>query len=252
MKGLWIILFSLFLVQNHSVTAQKTGSSKRGIYHAYVTGKAELWRVELDQLESAYKQLNKNEALKELLFAQYGYIALCLKENQKKEASSELDKARENLKILKEFEPDNATLIAVEAAFYGYEMTLSPLKALYLGREAKVLTDIAYSSDPNSLMCLSVKANMLQFSPPIFGGSVAESIEYYNRIDDLYNSEAVSKAYDWNYINNLVILAGAYDKLEMYDKACQTYEKIIAFDSGINWINKKLYPEAVTKRDRSK
>ena len=242
------VLLSLCPSQGFS---QEASLSRAKIYNAYTLGRPDLWKKEIVNIESEYRRSKSLSTLHQLLLAEYGYIALCLKEKLKREASEELQKGRETLAILKQNDPDNPELIAIEAAFAGFDIVINPIRAIFLAGEAKRLTDEAYNKDPDGLISISVKANQLQFTPSAFGGSVNESLEYYKRIIEQYDSGNVEKIDDWRYINTLVILAGAYEKLDRYNEACLIYEKIIATDPDIGWINNGLYPAALKRKSRN-
>lgn len=249
-------LFSLSVLLSVSVSFlafnQEIPSCKEMIYRAYVDGKPELWKKEIIKLNDIYIATPSAGNLEKVVMAQYGYIPFCLKEGDKKEVSAELKEARKNLAILRESDPGNPGFIALEAAFYGFEMGINPLNGIFLAGEAKKLTNKAYDNDPDCLICISVKANQLNFTPAIFGGSTEESIPYYKKIIGIYESGRVEILNDWNFINTLVIMAGAYEKMGLYNEACSIYEKILNVEPGIRWVRNTLYPDCIKSRDRAK
>lgn len=222
------------------------------IYRAYVSGRPDLWKAEIEKLESLYRVNPVNELLEELVMARYGYIAFSLKEGDRKEVAAQLELARKNLEILKKNQPGLPRHKALEAAFTGFEISISPLRAIVLAGEAKRLTEEAYNDDPDCLLCISVMANQLNFTPAVFGGSTSGSIPYYKKIIEAYEYGVVPIENDWNYINTLVILAGAYEKLGQWDDACETYEKILDRDPAINWVKNKLYPACIESKEKAK
>jgi len=240
-----ITFLIIILINVFPVLGQNISQNKENIYSAYVTGDLQLWIEIINDLEESWNNTMDFERLEELVMAQYGYIAFCLKEDEKEEGRSVLISANNNLQILMSYYPERADLIALKAAFTGFEMGFNPLKAIFLASRAKELTGNAYNMDKDNIICISVKANQLNFTPPIFGGSTEESIPYYNMIISKYNSGEENKYMEWRYINTLVILAQSYEKLELYNKACSTYEIIIAEDPEISWIKNKLYPDCL-------
>jgi len=230
---------------------QETPSHKEMIYLAYVAGRPDLWKKEIVKLNDIYLANPGREELDELIMARYGYIPFCIQEGEKKEVSAELEEARKNLEVLREADPNNPEADALEAAFNGFEMVINPFRGIFLAAEAKELTDKAYEDDPGCLTCISVKANQLNFTPAIFGGSTEEAIPFYKEVISLYESGQEEILYDWNYLNTMVIMAGAYEKLGQYNDACAVYEKILVTEPGLNWVRNNLYPACLKKAKKN-
>lgn len=212
------------------------------IYQAYTGGNLPSWKEVIEDIEKRHLIDSNNDLLHQLVMAQYGYIAFCLKEDHKKEGSRMLRKANSNLNILLVEAPQEPELIALNAAFTGFEMGINPWKAVYLASKSRKLSNHAYEMDHECLMCLSVKANRLNLLPVLFGGSPEESIPVYQHIISLYESGEIALENDWRYINTLVLLARVFENRKEYDLACKIYQKIIATDSQINWVTNGLYP----------
>ncbi len=239
------------LLLTNLVVGQDTSRSDKKIYTAYARGDLQLWNEVIIDIEESWNNSCDFKILEELVMAQYGYVAFCLKEDNKKEGGRVLHSANENLVILLTDSPEKPDYIALKAAFLGFEMGINPIKSLYLASRAKELTNKAYSLDNNSALCISVKANQQNFTPGIFGGSTEASIPYYKMLIRKFESGEENKASEWRYINSLVILAQAYEKLGMYQEACSTYEVIIAQDPGISWVKNGLYPNCLEQINKS-
>jgi len=233
----------MILIHSFPAIAQDNHAIKKSIYDAYAMGKLDQWEDVITELEESWVKYLDEDILEELVMAQYGYIAFCLMEEEKKKGRETLSKANDNLEVLLAAEPTRADLIALKAAFTGFEMGFNPAKALYLASRAKGLTERAYNADSDNIVCLSVKANQLNFTPSIFGGSITEAIPYYKLIIDKYDSGEEQKDFEWRYINTLVIMAQAFEKLDNYKEACAIYKRIITEDPGILWVKKGLYPD---------
>jgi tetratricopeptide (TPR) repeat protein len=174
---------------------------------------------------------------------QYGYISFCIAEDYKKEGRELLSAAYENLEKMETDYRGEADYLAIKASLAALELNLYPQKMMKLVPLALELTDKAYETDNNNYMALACKANMLNFTPRMFGGSPPDAIPLYKKIISLYESNIENPEKNWRFVSTMVTLAGTYEKLNMYEEACRVYEQIIEYDNNINWINTKLYPD---------
>lgn len=232
-------------------TAQDINEFRSRIYASYAEGDMADWRNVINEMERMQEQPGSKELLHEMLMAQYGYIGYCINENRKKEASRRLDRAQDILKRLRDEDPGNASLMALEGAFLGYEMGINKLKAVVLGPRAKEKIDAAVKKDPGAVRTLLEKANQLNFSPKIVGGDRGEAVEYYKKAIEEMESGRLQQN-NWIYVNTLVVLAATYEEMGDYDNACDAYEKIMGYDPDVMWVKEELYPECREKavRDR--
>ncbi|MGM0527668.1 MAG: hypothetical protein ACQERS_04625 [Bacteroidota bacterium] len=235
-----IIPLALFML-SPGVEAQDIAEFKSRIYKSYVKGEMSGWKAVIEEMEKEYERSASMELLHELLLSQYGFIGYCLKEDMKKEASYHLERALDNLEILKGNKPGSAELMALEGAFMGYEMGIHKLKAMVLGPKAKEKIDGAVEKDPNTVRTLLEKANQLNFSPKIVGGDTGEAIEYYKKAVRLIEEDTENLGKNWIYVNTVVVLANAYEQLGNNSLACALYEKLIDYDSNIKWVKDDLY-----------
>ncbi len=232
--------------------AQDINSFRSKIYSSYAKGDMGDWKNVMNEMEKLQKETGSDELLHELLMAQYGYIAYCINENRKKEASRLLDRAQDNLKVLGSKDPGNANLMALEGALLGYEMGINMLKAMVIGPKAKEKIDAAVEKDPEAVRTLLEKANQLNFSPKLLGGDTGKAVGYYIKAIDKMESIQSQQKNNWIYVNTLVVLAAAYEKIDNYIYACAVYKKLMIYDPGIMWVKEDLYPACLEKavRDR--
>jgi hypothetical protein len=242
-----IISFIFIAFLNPFARSQAYVSVSDLCYQAYTKGKVELWEQALSSAEKMHQGIGSDSSLHQLILVQYGFTAYCISEKQKERAEEILAAAYGNLDYLMAKDAENAEYIALKAAFLAFELNIHPLKMTKLAPASIELTDLAFKKDSSLLMSLSCKANMLNFTPRIFGGNPDWAIPFYYRIIELFENEDVYTKNDWRYINTLVILADTYNKKKMYKEACGVYERIIKHDSTINWVNNKLYPECRAK-----
>lgn len=192
--------------------------------------------------ESNFKESGCDSALHDVIMVQYAYISFCIAEEYKKEGKELLTSAYENLEKMKTDYWGEADYLALKASLAALELNLYPQKMMKLVPLAIELTDKAYETDSNNYMALACKANMLNFTPRMFGGSPTDAIPLYKKIITLYETNQEDPTNNWRYVSTLVTLAGTYENLNMYKEACEIYEQIIKFDNNINWINTNLYP----------
>mgnify|MGYP005838359813 CR=1 FL=1 len=246
MKGAYksaILIFSalfLFFLSSQSQTAPEV---KELTYRAYTLGKIDLWKEALVMAESNFQESGCDSALHDVVMVQYAYISFCIAEGYKKEGRELLSSAYENIEKIETGWWQEADLLAINASLAALELNLYPQKMMKLVPLALELTDQAYETDNNNYMALACKANMLNFTPKMFGGSPTEAIPLYKKIITLYETNQEDATNNWRYVSTLVTLAGTYENLNMYKEACKVYEQIIEFDNNINWINTKLYPD---------
>lgn len=169
----------------------------------------------------------------------------------KNRAGDLLIDATDHLESLRIYYPGSRELTGMEAAFAGFELSIYPLKAIFLASKAKSLTEEAYVEGTTNIMCISVRANQLNFTPLAFGGDPVEAEGYYLRIIDLYDREVVAPDDDWRYVNTMVILAGVYEEAGRYTEALALYEKIMRFDPSIPWVKEGLYKNCLEKSENT-
>ncbi|MEA1887574.1 MAG: hypothetical protein U9N72_10245 [Bacteroidota bacterium] len=234
-------LVVILIFSSRITEAQDIYTYRSRIYDSYARGEMSGWRAAIEEMEKEYERSGSMELLHELLLSQYGFIGYCLKEDMKKEASYHLERAWDNLEILKGKNPGNAKLMALEGAFMGYEMGIHKLKAMVLGPKAKEKIDGAVEKDPNTVRTLLEKANQLNFSPKIVGGDTEEAIEYYKKAIRFIEADTENIAKNWIYVNTVVVLAYTYEQMGNNSHACALYEKLIDYDSNIKWVKDDLY-----------
>lgn len=237
-----VAVFSLTLFFSISAEAQTSPVLKELTYKAYTLGKISLWDDAIDHAKRAYLQSESDSVLHDLIMVQYGYISFCIAEKLKDKGKEMLLSAYENLEMMENDWWGEADLLAIQASMAAFDLNLYPQKMMKLVPRALELTDQAYEADSNNYMAVACKANQLNFTPKMFGGSPTDAIPLYRKIIKLYETNCVDRSNNWRYVSTMVTLAGTYENLKMYKEACEVYEKIISFDNNINWINANLYP----------
>ena len=236
-----LIALFMFFVLSVSVSA----SNKEKIYQAYISNRMNDWQSVIDSMEQ-----NKTESadyLSELMNYQYGYIGYCLAEDDDKKAKHYLDLAENNLEILENKNFDPALVNAYEAAFWGFKIGLSPIKAPIYGRRSIKHADLSLEQN-NKLPFAHVQyGNAYFYMPAIFGGSKEVAIEHFLLAIEFMEASPEELKNDWNYLSLLSLTGQSYEELNEFKKAQVIYEKALKFEPNFKWIKEELYPDLKTK-----
>lgn len=220
-------------------------SNKEKIYEAYINNRMNDWKAIIDSLEQ-----NKTENagyLSELVNYQYGYIGYCLAEDDDKNAKHYLDLAEENLEILENKNFNPALVNAYKAAFWGFKIGLSPIKAPIYGRRSIKHADLSLEQN-NKLPFAHVQyGNAYFYMPAIFGGSKEVAVEHFLLAIEEMEASPEELKNDWNYLSLLSLTGQSYEELNEFKKAQVIYEKALEFEPDFKWIKDELYPDLKTK-----
>nr|WP_320021383.1 hypothetical protein [uncultured Draconibacterium sp.] len=223
-------------------------SNKEKIYQAYISNRMDDWKVIIDSLEQ-----NKTESvdyLSELVNYQYGYIGYCLGEDDDKNAETYLDLAENNLEILENKNVDPALVNAYKAAFWGFKIGLSPIKAPIFGRRCIKNADRALELNDKLPFAHVQYGNAYFYMPAILGGSKEVAIEHFLQAIEQMEASPAELENDWNYLSLLSLTGQSYEKVDEYGKAKNIYEKALQFEPDFKWIKDELYPDLKTKLEK--
>jgi len=220
-------------------------SNKEKIYQAYIGNRMNDWKTVIDSLEQ--NKTENADYLSELVNFQYGYIGYCLGADKDKEAKDYLDLAENNLEILENKNYNPALINSYKAAFWGFKIGLSPIKAPIFGRRSIKNVDQALEIN-NKLPFAHVQyGNAYFYMPAVFGGSKQVAIEHFLLAIEQMEASPAELENDWNYLSLLSLTGQSYEKVGEYDKAKNIYEKALKFEPNFKWIRDELYPDLKTK-----
>jgi len=100
----------------------------------------------------------------------------------------------------------------------------------------------AYESDSTNIQAITDKANLLFYSPGMFGGNKKEAIRYYEKAISLLEENRETEN-NWQYLNLLTTLAQQYKYLGKQEAARKTYEKILQIEPDYIWVKDELSPQ---------
>ncbi len=240
-KYLLILLF--VLANNINVFSQKDYTQL--FYEAFINSDMITWKNLIDEMQLNQQfRTNYSELDKELLIAQYGYIAYCIGTDNREEAEKYIQIAKNNFqKII--VDNEHADFYAIISTIYGFEMYLSQFKAVYLLYKIFEYQNKALQNE-NSIFVMVERANLLFFTPNLLGGNQTEAIILYEKAASTYKEDSLY-VNSWYYLNLLRHLAQIYEKNEDYDKAQNLYKYIIEREPNFKWVNNELYPAFLKK-----
>lgn len=233
----WILGFAVIV--SVSLQAQDFQSQ---IYSAYLNGRMDTWKGIMETMTRKFRQTNDMDLLTMLTEVEYGYIGYCISVDRKKEAERTLVQAEEHIQVLLEYNNRNPRVHALQGAFYGYWLTLHPIKAPVYAKKSGSANEKAFQLDPNEPQVWLEKANIEYYKPAIFGGSKKEALPLYEKAVTLFEASPDRTRQNWIYLNCLAGLGIAYEKNGERMKAGEVYRKLLELEPSFSWVRDDLYP----------
>lgn len=240
-KFILYILINLIAVANYSSLLAQNDSShlnrRKASYNAFVTGEMENWVPIIQEVE-CIENPTKDERI-ELIRYYYGYSAYLIGMKDKKRAKVYVNKGDKLIKQMLKEEPDNATVLAFKGSFTGLKVVLNKFKIITLGPESIRCINRAYKTDPNNIQAITDKANLLYFTPGLFGGDKDESFTFFEKAIHKIETEQNTQ-HSWFYLALLSLLAEHYEKEGHRDKALAVQQKIMNVEPNLKWLKEKI------------
>lgn len=239
------LVFSFILFSIQSSLGQTIDVDR--LYEAYARGKMDVWFELMHGLESKNNLVTIDNKL-EMINLYYGYTAWLISVDEDDKAENYIRKTETLLEQILNKDPQNATAIAYKGAFIAFEIAISNLKAIYLGRTSMGYIEDALEMDPNNIQANIEKGNSSFYSPAAFGGDKSLSIEYYKKAArQMELNNHVEK--NWMYLNVMTALGMAYEATEQIQHAKLCYEKILVVKPNFMWVGEELYPDMLKRHD---
>ena len=235
-----MMLTILVSVPSTVINAQETTGFNQRLYDAYVEGRILDWEYMIPEMRAAYAQDKRPELLYALCFAEYGYIGHCIGHELDDKAKECIKDAIKDVKELEKIYHERHDVLALEGAFYGFQIMLSKFTALYLAPRTFKLINTASASSDRYFNCSMEIGNMRYFTPEFLGGSKKEAIDYYENAVKLAGRNIHLKEPSWIYINTMLLLANAYYDTGSVNRACEVYQKILEYEPEAAWIRKEM------------
>jgi hypothetical protein len=219
-------------------------------YVAYIGNQMDSWKKtiqEMERLKSA-----EPDILPDLVNFQYGYIGWAIGINLKKEAAGILKEAESNLSELEKSGYSPSWINAYKSAFYGFKISLNPIKAPFLGPKSMEHANTAVKKDPDNYFAYVQLGNIYFYMPAAFGGSKKTALEYLLKAEKLIEKDPVRLKENWNYLSLLVFIGQVRIEIKEYEAARTTIEKIMKIEPRFSWVRDELYPQLLNKIKNNK
>ncbi len=228
-----IIFFVLFPMLAVSQSNEK-------ILFYFISDKMNEWKNFIDNNEILYQ--STPELKLEFINYQYGYIAWCVGKKKYNEARKYIEKAENTLTELEKIKFSLSTVYAYRAAFIGFKVAMSPLKAPFLGPKSVNNVENALKLSQDNWFAHLQMGNIKFYTPSIVGGSKTDALNSYLRAKRLLEDNNTYKS-NWNYLNLLVSIANTYIELDNLDLAKKYYDSALSLFPNFHWVKNELYPE---------
>lgn len=242
-----IIILLGFALISFLQPARGSDCSNSTIYRGYISGDMEMYKKGMAELHEAYVKTAQPCLLFTLTEARYGYIGYMLGKNKKDEARSLIDSLETDIGRLAVLPEYKAETEAFRVALLGFRMGLNPAKAVTLGPKTLKQLDKAIATGSNSPSVWIEKANSESYMPAFAGGSKEKAAESFREALRLYEADPALSAYNWRYLNTIVLLGQTLEKLDDYKGARQAYLKALDREPDFRWVRDELLP-AVEKK----
>jgi len=207
----------MLLIVLTMLSLSTAGNDEILIYNAYINNDMMAWKAAIDRIQN--QEIKSNRRLLQLVNYQYGYIAWCIGSNRKIKAKSYILLAEKNLAILERNNHNLSMVQAYKSAFYGYRIGLNTLHAPFIGHKSIRCAEQALKLDPENYFAYMQLGNIEYYMPPVFGGSIVNAINYYQKAKTLLEEDRVSVLQDWNYLQLLTIIAKTHYATGNYQSA---------------------------------
>lgn len=212
--------------------------TRSGIYNAFLNKDMNAWKTIMTNLE--HVQPKTLPQVLELVDYQYGYIGWCLGVGRKSEAKQWLEKGGALLALMEQHAYQPTSVSAYKAAFVGFRLQLTPLKAPVLGPRVQEWIDLALKQDKENPFAYLQMGNGLYYRSKVFGGSKEKAMTYYHQAEQLL--EKTGNTRDWKYLHLLAQIGVGYLELGRSDKAEASFRKALRVEPRFTWVKEEWYP----------
>ena len=231
-------LFLFFLLLNvNLVSAQKKVTpSDTDLYNAYLKQDMAVWSDYIHSLD--WRQLSIKDKITYLNYS-YGYIAYS-------SSLPEVDSDILNERFFEHINEMSGKMPEAErqtylCSYYAYSITLHKVRAFTLGTKALKTSEFAVSQDTLNPLALSLRGNVLFYSPSFVGGDKAQALSYLQKAEQQYKSQKLTDN-NWNYRALQLTIAQCYEKLGDKQAAIDYCNKILSEEPNFEYISKEYMP----------
>jgi len=202
-------------------------------YGAYLKASKSLWERSISIAEKEFGTHSFEKAM-----AVYGLLNNTMATKDEDTFDDNVDEAVDLLKEIIEQDSDQGEAPAVLSSIYGLKMAYSPMKGIIYGSKSGSLMETAMKLQPESPLVQKLYGGSKLYTPEMFGGSAEKSASSFVRAISIY--EANEDTNNWVYMDALVGLSIAYNKLEQKGKAKAILEKAVSLEPDFGWAKSLL------------
>lgn len=227
MKNLLLTIALAFVANAMAQTGNETQ------YAAYLKASKTLWEKSVRDAGSEYGENSFERAM-----ALYGLLGNTMASEDEETFDQYKDETVDLLKELIESNDEWGEPRAVLSSVYGLVMAYSPMKGMYLGMKSSGLMEDAMKLQPESPLVQKLYAGSKLYTPEMWGGDPQKAVLAYKKSLSLF--EDAAKMNNWMYLDTMMGLALAYNKIEENEKAISTLEEAIAIEPEYYWAKSTL------------
>lgn len=219
-----LIIISM-LVATVSLSAQGPNETQ---YAAYLKASKTLWEKSVKEAKKEHGDKSFEHAI-----ALYGLLNSTMASQDEETFNFYKE---ETVDLLKELIEDNEKWgepRAVLSSVYGLVMAYSPMKGMFLGMKSSSLMEEAVDLQPESPLVQKLFAGSKLYTPEMWGGDPEKAKESFQKSLTLFDEN--DKESNWLYLDTMMGLAMAYQKVGEEENAIETLEKAIAMESQYYW-----------------
>lgn len=176
-------------------------------------------------------------------YAEYRLMTFLLN-REKDRLDPVADKAVDRLEKLLRTKPDWSEAQALLSAVHGLQIAKSWTRAMTLGPKANRLAQQATENDPENPRAWLMHAAQKLNTPRMFGGSIDEALDAYEKAVDLYANKTDKDPLEptWGYTDALVWLGITYERLDRDEEALAVFHKVLEVEPDYAWVKYTLLP----------
>ncbi len=204
-------------------------SQKEAEYAAYLKSSMALWNRCISQADKTYGSQSFEKGM-----AMYGLLNSTMATRDKETFNDNVDQTIDLFKAIIEEKPDWGEPKAALSAIYGLVIAYSPMKGMLYGAKSSSLADEAVNDQEESPFVHKVYGGSKLYTPAMFGGDADEAVAALEKAVSLYEKNGELEN-NWLYLESLVNLSMAYQKVDKIDMAKQTLEKSLDIEPEYGW-----------------
>lgn len=197
-------------------------------YGGYLKASKSLWERAISVAEKQHGEQSFEKAM-----AVYGLLNATMATQDEETFDAYVDTASDLLKSIIEQKPEWGEPKAVLSSIYGLRMAYDPWKGMIYGGKSNSFMADAYNAQPESPLVQKLYAGSKLYTPSMFGGDVDVAKKSFMKAIEIY--ENGNDTDHWLYLNALVGLSMAYNKLDEPIKAKEILEKAIKIEPEFYW-----------------